>query len=51
MANEAGVRLLVLDHLLPGGLQSLASNVYLDGVRKNFLGEIEIAISRDQMVL
>ena len=49
MASEAGVRLLVLNHLLPGGLQDLTSDAYLDGVRKNFQGKV--VISRDQMVL
>ena len=49
MANEAGVTLLVLTHLLPGGLQDLDSNMYVDGVREHFQGDV--VIGGDQMVL
>lgn len=49
MANAAGVKLLVLNHLIPGGLQDLPDEGYLEGVRMYYSGEV--VIGKDQMVL
>jgi ribonuclease BN (tRNA processing enzyme) len=49
MANEAGVELLVLNHILPGALQDVADDVYLEGIRRNFQGQV--IIGADQLVL
>lgn len=49
MANEAGVKLLVLNHILPGALQNIANETYLEGIRKNFQGEV--IIGKDQQIL
>lgn len=43
MAQQAGVKLLVLNHLLPGStLGTVPDEVYLDGVRKYYQGEVII---------
>lgn len=47
IAAEAGVKLLVLNHLIPGSLQDLADDIYLRGVRKYFKGKV--IIGRDQL--
>jgi ribonuclease BN (tRNA processing enzyme) len=49
MAKEAGVRLLVLSHLVPGALQPLTDEDYLRGVREQFDGEA--IVGKDLMVL
>lgn len=49
MAAEAGVGLLVLNHLVPGALSDDPDSTYLAGVRKHFSGEV--VVGRDQMVL
>ena len=49
MAAEAGVRTLVLSHLVPGALDPLPDENYLAAARKTFKGEI--VLGRDQMVL
>ena len=49
MAADAGVRTLVLSHLVPGALDSLPDENYLVAARKTFKGEI--VLGRDQMVL
>jgi ribonuclease BN (tRNA processing enzyme) len=49
MAAEAGVRTLVLSHLVPGALDPLPDENYLAAARKTFKGEI--VVGRDQMVL
>lgn len=42
MANAAGVKLLVLNHLIPGALQDVQDSLYLEGVRKHYQGEVVI---------
>jgi ribonuclease BN (tRNA processing enzyme) len=49
MAAEAGVRTLVLTHIIPGALDPLPDETYLAQVRKTFRGEI--VVGRDQLVL
>ncbi len=49
MAAEAGVRTLVLSHLVPGALDPLPDENYLAAARKTFKGEV--VLGRDQMVL
>ena len=49
MAAEAGVRTLVLTHLVPGALDPLPDDTYLAPARKTFRGEV--VLGRDQMVL
>jgi ribonuclease BN (tRNA processing enzyme) len=49
MAAEAGVRTLVLTHIIPGALDPLPNETYLAQVRKTFRGEI--VVGRDQLVL
>ena len=49
MAAEAGVRTLVLSHLVPGALDPLPDDNYLAAARKTFKGEV--VLGRDQMVL
>ena len=49
MAAEAGVRTLVLTHLVPGALDPLPDENYLAPARKTFRGEV--VLGRDQLVL
>lgn len=49
MASEAGVRTLVLTHIIPGALGPLPDETYLAPVRKTFRGEV--VVGRDQLVL
>ena len=53
MATEAGVRTVVLNHLLPGisapHALDYASSEFIDGVRKGFAGEV--IVGQDLMVL
>lgn len=49
MAEEAGVGLLVLNHLIPGALGELSDDAYVAGVRRAFQGEV--VVGRDQMEL
>ena len=49
MATEAGVRTLVLSHLVPGALDPLPDEIYLAPARKTFRGEV--VVGRDQLVL
>jgi ribonuclease BN (tRNA processing enzyme) len=49
MASEAGARLLVLNHLVPGALQAIGDDVYIAGVRKHFSGKV--VVGKDLMVL
>jgi len=49
MAAEAGVRRLVLTHIIPGALHPLPDETYLAPVRKLFRGEV--VLGRDQLVL
>jgi len=49
MAAEAGVRTLVLSHLVPGALDALPDESYLAAARKTFKGQV--VLGRDQLVL
>jgi len=49
MAAEAGVRTLVLTHIIPGALDPLPDDAYLAPVRKVFRGAV--LLGRDQLVL
>jgi ribonuclease BN (tRNA processing enzyme) len=49
MAAEAGVTKLVLTHLLPGALLDVSDDVYLEGIRKHFDGEV--VVGQDLMVI
>lgn len=49
MAAQAGVKTLVLNHVIPGGVLELPDDAYLDGVRMHFQGEA--IVGRDQMVI
>ena len=49
MAQEAGVRRLVLTHIIPGALDALPDESYLAQVRKTFRGDV--VVGRDQLVL
>lgn len=49
MAAEAGVRMLVLNHVLPGALLPVEDAAYVEGVRKHFSGDV--VVGRDLMVL
>ena len=49
MASEAGVKTVVLNHLVPGALMEIPDSDYIDGVRKTFSGQV--ILGRDQMVL
>lgn len=49
MAAAAGVRTLVLNHLIPGGLGELDDSAYSNEARQHFAGEI--VVGRDQLVL
>ena len=49
MAEEAGVGLLVLTHLVPGALSDIGDETYLAGVREHFRGNA--VVGKDLMVL
>ena len=49
LATEAGVRTLVLSHLVPGGPPVLADEVWRDAVRPHFAGEL--VVGRDLLEL
>jgi ribonuclease BN (tRNA processing enzyme) len=49
MAAEAGVGTLVLTHLIPGALMDVSDELYLEGVRRHFDGEV--IIGQDLMVI
>lgn len=49
MAQEAGVKMLVLNHVLPGALGDLADEAYIAGARKGFSGEV--VVGHDFMTL
>lgn len=49
MAAEAGVRTLVLTHLVPGALDPLPDETYLTPARKTFRGQV--VLGADQLVL
>jgi ribonuclease BN (tRNA processing enzyme) len=49
MAAAAGVRMLVLNHVLPGALLPVEDAVYVEGVRKHYGGDV--VVGRDLMVL
>ena len=49
IATEAGVKTLVLSHLVPGGPPIIPDQVWYDAVRPHFQGEL--VVGRDLMVL
>lgn len=49
MAAEADVGTLVLTHLLPGALMDVSDEIYLEGIRKHFDGEV--IVGKDLMVI
>ncbi|HVY63508.1 MAG TPA: MBL fold metallo-hydrolase [Gammaproteobacteria bacterium] len=49
MAAEAGVKLLVLTHLVPGALQAISDETYVAGVRQHFDGQV--IVGKDLLVL
>jgi ribonuclease BN (tRNA processing enzyme) len=49
MASEAGVGMLVLNHLVPGALLDTGDAVYVEGVRKHYDGKV--VVGKDLMVL
>jgi ribonuclease BN (tRNA processing enzyme) len=49
MAAEAGVGTLVLTHLLPGALQELPDERYVEGVRRHFDGPV--VVGKDLLVI
>ena len=49
MAAEAGVKTLVLTHIIPGALGTLADADYIAPIQKTFKGRV--IVGRDQMVL
>ena len=49
MAAAAGVKTLVFNHVIPGGLTELADSVYTKGAAEHFKGKI--IVGKDQMVL
>ncbi len=49
MASEAGVGLLVLNHLVPGALRTVNDETYIAGVRQHFRGKV--VVGKDLMVL
>lgn len=49
MAAEAGVGTLVLTHLIPGALMDVSDDLYLEGVRRHFDGEV--IVGQDLMVI
>lgn len=49
MAAEAGVKTMVLNHVLPGALMALPDEAYFEGVRQHFQGEV--IVGTDGMVI
>jgi ribonuclease BN (tRNA processing enzyme) len=49
VAAEAGVKTLVLSHLVPGDDPSITDAMWVEGVRRNFAGEI--VVGRDLMTI
>ncbi len=49
MASEAGVKTLVLNHVIPGALMNLPDEAYFEGIRRHYDGEV--IVGKDQMVL
>lgn len=49
LASEAGVKMLVLSHFVPGGYPFLEDSVWYDAVRPHFAGEL--IVGRDLMVI
>jgi ribonuclease BN (tRNA processing enzyme) len=49
MAAAAGAGTLVLTHLLPGSLVEVDDDVYLEGIRRHFDGEV--VVGRDLLVV
>jgi ribonuclease BN (tRNA processing enzyme) len=49
IATEAGVKTLVLNHFVPGGLPAIPDQTWLDAVRPHFAGRI--VVGRDLMEL
>ena len=49
VAAEAGVKMLVLSHFVPGDDPSITDAMWIEDVRKNFLGEI--VVGRDLMTI
>jgi ribonuclease BN (tRNA processing enzyme) len=49
VATEAGVKTLVLNHFVPGGLPAIPDQTWLDAVRPHFAGRI--VVGRDLMEL
>lgn len=49
VAAAAGVKMLVLSHLVPGGDPSITDAMWLEGVRRHFRGEVRVG--RDLEVL
>lgn len=49
MATEAGVKAVVLNHLVPGALLEIPDTDYIEGVRKTFNGTV--ILGRDLMIL
>jgi ribonuclease BN (tRNA processing enzyme) len=47
IASAAGVKNLVLTHFVPGGIPTLTDQNWLEGVRKNFNGNV--IVGRDQL--
>jgi ribonuclease BN (tRNA processing enzyme) len=47
VAAAAGVRTVVLSHLVPGGLPAITDAMWMEGVRRHFQGEI--IVGRDMM--
>ncbi len=49
IAEAAGISTLVLNHLLPGALRDVNDELYLEGIRRHYGGEV--IIGKDLMVL
>jgi len=49
IAEAAGVSTLVLHHLLPGALRDVGDDLYLEGIRRHYDGEV--IVGKDQMVI
>ena len=49
MAAEAGVKTLVLNHVLPGALMDVPESAYLAGIRRYFQGEV--IVGKDGQVI